>query len=206
MSFYDDRLLPRLVHTAMRLPGLDAYRQRAARAAHGVVLELGFGSGLNLPFYDAAQVTRLHALEPSEALLALAKDRIARAGFPVDVLRTGAERIALADDSVDTVLCTWTLCSIPDVRRALAETRRVLRPGGRFVFVEHGLSPDERVGRWQRRLTPLWRRCAGGCHLDRKTDALVQAAGLGIEGLRTGYMGPVKVLGYLYEGSATRAG
>lgn len=202
MGLYDRHVLPKLMHLAMSLPQLHAYRQRTVGQAREVVLELGFGSGLNLPFYDAARVTRLVALEPAENLLTLAKGRISRAPFPVEVVQTGAERIPLADASVDTVLCTWTLCSIPAVEQALAEVRRVLKPDGRLLFVEHGLSPEPRVAHWQRRITPLWRHCAGGCHLDRKTDALVSAAGLRLANLRTGYMGPLKTLGYMYEGCA----
>lgn len=118
-------------------------------------------------------------------------------------MQTGAERILLADASVDTVLCTWTLCSIPFVEQALAEVRRVLKPEGQFLFVEHGLSPERRIAHWQRRIAPLWKHCAGGCHVDRKTDALVSTAGLHLVSLRTGYMGPLKTLGYMYEGCAT---
>lgn len=204
MGLYDRHVLPRLMHTAMSTGLLADYRRRTAAHAQGVVLELGFGSGLNLPFYDSSRISRLYALEPSDSLFALATGRIDRTPLSIEVLRTGAEHIPLADASIDTVLCTWTLCSIAAVQQALLEVCRVLRPDGRFVFVEHGLSPEPRVAHWQRRITPVWRRCAGGCHLDRKADDLIGAAGLRVVGLSTSYVGPVKTLGFMSEGCATR--
>lgn len=202
MSLYSRHLLPRLMNLSMGMQILEPHRKRAAAKARGRVLELGFGSGVNLRYYDASQVSRLYALEPDAAMLELAQKRIARAAFPVEVLETGAESIPLPDHSVDTVLSTWTLCTIPDVETALAEVRRVLRPEGTFVFVEHGLSPEANVARWQHRLTPCWRRCAGGCHLDRQADSLVRAAGFALEDLETGYLGRPKTMTFMYEGRA----
>lgn len=202
MSFYDRHLLPHLMNMTMGAGILDEHRQRAASAAKGQVLELGFGSGANLPFYDPGRVSRLYALEPDAAMLRLARKRIAAAAFPVEVLQMGAEKISMPDDSMDTVLSTWTLCTIPDVEAALAEARRVLKPGGQFVFVEHGLAPEARVARWQHRLTPYWRRCAGGCHLDRQADVLLRNAGFVLSNLDTGYLGRPKTMTYLYEGQA----
>ena len=201
-NLYNRYVLPHLINVSMGAGILRDYRMRTASQAKGRVLELGFGSGMNLPFYRADLVERLYALEPDASLLKLARERIARAEFPVEVLEAGAERIPLADDSVDTVVSTWTLCSIPDIEAALAEARRVLTPEGRFVFVEHGLSPEKRVALWQHRLTPCWKHCAGGCHLDRQADALLQRAGFHIESLDNEYLGRPKMFTYMYEGYA----
>lgn len=203
-TLYDRWLLPGLTHLAMSAPPLARHRRRVIRPARGTVLELGFGSGLNLPHYDAARIERLYALEPDARIARLARARIARAPFPVQMLQAGAESIPLPDASVDTITCTWTLCTVPAVEQALAESRRVLRAGGRLLFVEHGLSPQPRMARWQRALSPAWGRCAGGCRLDRRTDALLRAAGFRIEALHAGYLGLPTVLTYLYEGRATR--
>lgn len=204
MSWYAHKLLPLLLHLAMRSPLLHDYRRRTVAQARGVVLELGFGSGLNLPFYDPARVSRLYALEPEPGMLRRAHRHLAQSPFPVEVLQTGAEHIPLPDASVDTVLSTWTLCTIPGIREALGEAHRVLKPAGQFLFVEHGLSPEPRVARRQHRLTPLWRRCAGGCHLDRKADDLLREAGFQMDQLKAGYMAPLKSLSYMYEGTARR--
>lgn len=202
MRIYHRYVLPRLMHLVMGSHLLEAYRQRLASQAQGTVLELGFGSGLNLPYYDPCRVTQLLALEPEEGMLELAQQRSAQSAFPVEVLQAGAERIPLPARSVDTVLCTWTLCTIPNVEQALAEVRRVLRPGGQFLFTEHGLSPEPQVARRQHRLTPLWKRCAGGCHLNREPDALLKEAGFEIVATRKGYLGALKSMTYMTEGRA----
>lgn len=202
MDLYGRYLLPRLTHVAMTAPVLHGYRRRAAAQARGVVLELGFGSGLNLPHYDPARVERLIALEPERRLLRIARPRIAAAPFPVQVMVAGAEAIPLPDASVDTVLCTWTLCSIPRIAQALAEARRVLRADGRFVFAEHGLSPEPRVARLQVRLAPLWSRCAGGCRLDRCADRLLAGAGFQFDALSARSLGRPKFLTWMIEGAA----
>lgn len=202
MNWYNRHVLPRLMNLAMRSSFLEAHRQRLAHQARGVVLELGFGSGVNLAYYDTAQVTRLYALEPDDEMLKQAHEPLARASFPVEVLRVGAECIPLADHSVDTVLSTWTLCTIPRVETALAEVHRVLKPEGQFLFQEHGLSPEPGVARWQHRLTPLWSRCAGGCHLDREPETLLSASGFTLTDLEKRYIGPVKLMTYMYEGRA----
>lgn len=202
MGLYNRYVLPHLMHLAMRTHLLEAYRQRLASQAQGVVLELGFGSGLNLPFYDVEKVRQFYALEPEEGMLELARAPIAKAAFPVEVLQAGAERIPLPDQSIDTVLCTWTLCTIPNIEQALLEARRVLKPGGQFLFTEHGLSPESRVARWQHRMTPLWTRCAGGCHLNREADILLQIAGFEVVSLVKGYLGPLKLMTFMSEGRA----
>lgn len=202
MGFYDRHVLPRLMNLAMRSSFLEAHRQRLVRQARGGVLELGFGSGVNFPYYDPLRVTRLYALEPDEGMLKQALEPLAQAPFPVEVLKVGAECIPLPDHSVDTVLSTWTLCTIPHVETALAEVRRVLKPEGQFLFQEHGLSPEPGVARWQHRLTPLWSRCAGGCHLDREPETLLSASGFALTDLQKSYIGPVKLMTYMYEGRA----
>lgn len=178
-----------------------AYRRRLIPAAEGHVLEIGVGPGFNLPLYGAA-VTRVIALEPSPKLLSMA-GRITR-GLPrtIELLEGSAESIPIERDSIDTVVTTWTLCTIPDVARALEEMRRVLKPSGRLLFVEHGLSTDASVRRWQHRLTPMWKRLAGGCHLNRPIEVLLEEAGFRIERLETGYMTGPKPLTFMYEGSA----
>ncbi|TDX31659.1 methyltransferase family protein [Modicisalibacter xianhensis] len=202
MGLYHRHVLPRIMHLAMGMHLLEAHRQRLASQAQGIVLELGFGSGLNLPFYDVTKVQQLYALEPEEGMLELARARIDPVPLPVEVLQAGAEQIPLPDQSVDTILCTWTLCTIPDIEQALVEARRVLKPGGQFLFTEHGLSPEPRVARWQHRMTPLWRRCAGGCHLNREADVLLQGAGFDVISVAKEYLGPLKIMTYMYEGRA----
>lgn len=203
MGFYRDQVLPRATDRVMRSPEFDRIRQRVAAELSGEVLEIGFGSGLNVPHYPAA-VTRVLAVDPATVGRKLAAGRVARSAVPVEYIGLDGERLPLDPDSVDHVLSTWTLCTIPDVERAIAEIRRVLRPGGVFHFVEHGRSPDAKVARWQDRLTPLQRLVAGGCHLNRSIDRLIDSSGLKITGLENFYVSGPKALGYLYEGSATK--
>lgn len=203
MSFYRDRILPSVMHLAMRQKSLAGYRGRLAAGAEGRVLEIGIGSGLNLPFYGA-RVSEVIGLDPSARLIAMAASAAARSPAPVELLEASAEAIPLDDRSVDTVVTSWTLCSIADVHRALGEARRVLRPGGRLLFVEHGLSPDPGVRRWQDRLTPLWGRIGGGCHLNRPIAGLIEVAGFDAERLETGYMAGPNPVSFMYEGSARR--
>jgi ubiquinone/menaquinone biosynthesis C-methylase UbiE len=201
MRLYDRRILPRLVDLAMRSRQLAPYRRRAIVAARGRVLEIGAGSGRNFALYGS-EVENACALDPSPELLRLARRRAAEAGVPVRLVRGSAELLPFAAASFDTVVTTWTLCSIPDPARALAEARRVLRPGGHLVFVEHGLAPQPGVARWQRRLTPYWRPLAGGCHLDRPIDDLVRAAGFRIDGIATEYAPGPRPWTFFYQGTA----
>lgn len=201
MSFYARCILPRLTDLAMR--NAEARRQRAGwvpRAA-GVVLEIGAGSGLSLPVYGPG-VRRLYALEPSAPLLRMAARRAVALAVPVVFLQASAEAIPLGDGSVDSVVTTWTLCTIPDPLRALGEIRRVLRPAGALVFVEHGRAVEPAVVRWQDRLTPLWRRVAGGCHLNRPIEALLGRGGFAIAELESGHVKGPRVGSYLYRGVA----
>jgi ubiquinone/menaquinone biosynthesis C-methylase UbiE len=176
MSFYRRHVVPRLVELAMRQRVLLPVRERVVGAAEGRVLEIGVGSGLNLPFYRRCTPSVV-AVEPSPVLLRRAWRRAKAAAMPVDLVEGSAEALPFADASVDTVVTTWTLCTIPDVAAALAEVRRVLRPGGALLFIEHGRAPEPNVARWQDRLDPLWSRLAGGCHLNRPIDRLLREAG-----------------------------
>jgi len=196
MRFYEDRILPHLIASTMRHRELIPYRQRVVGAAQGRVLEIGVGAGANLPFYGPG-VGEVFGLDPSERLL-----RKALKTGAFNPLEASAEAIPLDAGSVDTVVTTWTLCSIPDSHAALSEMRRVLKPGGRLLFVEHGLSPDPRVRWFQDTLTPVWRRIGGGCHLNRPIDALIREAGWKMEKIDTGYLRGPNPMTYMYEGSA----
>ena len=201
MGLYSRFILPRLIDLVMRAPAERAERRQMIPRASGSVLEVGFGSGLNLPFYGP-DVREIHAVDPSAELWRLGRRRVTQVKCPVRFLQASAEQIPLDDDRFDTVTMTWTLCSIPDPLRALAEVRRVLKPDGRLVFIEHGRSPDPTVRAWQARLTPWWRRIAGGCHLDREVDALLAAAGFHVADLSTGYAVGPKPFSYLFKGVA----
>lgn len=204
MSFYHDRILPHLINMTMRQEALMEYRRRLVPAAEARILEIGVGSGLNLPFYGD-KATHVIGLDPSQKLLSMAQKASSGTLRPVELLEGSAEAIPLEDKSVDTVVTTWTLCSIPDVSRALGEVRRVLKPSGRFLFVEHGRSPETNISRWQDRLTPLWRRIGGGCHLNRAIGPLIADSGFRIEQMETGYMDGPKLMTFMYEGSARPA-
>ena len=201
MGFYGDVLLPRLCDLAMRNRRFAPYRRRVVGSAEGRVLEIGVGSGLNLPFYGAA-VRGIIALEPNARLIAMARRSRGASRIAVDFLQGSAESIPLDDNCIDTVLTTWTLCTIPHADAALAEMRRVVRPSGRLLFVEHGLAPDERVRWWQDRLTPAWRRLSGGCHLNRPIRALIEDAGFRTERIEMAYMPGLKPMTFMYEGVA----
>lgn len=204
MSLYDDWILPSILDYVMRQKQLVRYRRDVVGAAGGKVLEVGVGSGLNFPFYGK-QVERVVGLDPSPRLIAMARQRAATVKVPVELLLGSAAAIPLADGSVDSVVLTWTLCSIPDAKAALAEMRRVLKPDGQLLFVEHGLSPEPAVERWQHRLTPLWRHMAGGCHLDRKMDDLVRSAGFDLKTLHTEYAPGPRPMTFMYNGCACRS-
>jgi len=201
MGFYERWIVPPLIDLAMQNRRLARYRQQAIGAAHGFVLEVGVGSGRNLPLYGPG-VGGVCAIDPSPELLGLARERIAEAAVPVWLVQASGERLPFAEASFDTVVMTWTLCSIPHPLLALAEMRRVLKPTGRLVFVEHGLSPEPRVARWQHVLTPLWRRVSGGCHLDRQMDELIRAAGFRLDDIETDCMNGPKLMTFMYQGQA----
>ena len=185
MSFYQDRVLPHLINLTMRNSHLVPYRERVIAAAEGRVLEIGIGSGLNLPFYSP-QVQEIFGLEPSPQLVTMAKRAAQDSSAPVTFIEGQAEAIPLDDRSIDTVVTTWTLCTIPDAARALSEMKRVLKPGGRLLFVEHGMAPEAGVRSWQDWLTPAWKRISGGCHLNRPINSMIEAAEFDFERLETG--------------------
>jgi ubiquinone/menaquinone biosynthesis C-methylase UbiE len=201
MGCYGRVVVPRLIALAMRNQRLAPLRERVARGAEGRVVELGIGPGLNLPLYGPA-VEEVVGIDPSLTLLDRARPRAQGLPFPVRLVEGVAERLPLGDASADTVVTTWTLCSVADIAAGLAEARRILRPGGRLLFAEHGLAPDEAVARWQHRITPLWRRIAGGCHIDRAMDRAITAAGFRLEHLETGYLGTPRLMTFMYSGSA----
>ena len=204
MSFYRRHVVPHLVHLAMRQNQLVPFRRRVIGAAEGRVLEIGIGSGLNLSLYGPT-ASAVIALEPSPELLRMARERSAGAAVPVEFLEASAENLPLDDHSVDTVVTTWTLCSIPEATRALTEMRRVLKPGGALLFVEHGRAPEPGVARWQDRLDPLWFRIAGGCHLNRKMDELISGGGFRIDSLENARLPGPRTHSFLYEGRARPA-
>jgi ubiquinone/menaquinone biosynthesis C-methylase UbiE len=201
MGFYSDIILPRLCDLAMRNKQLVPFRERVIGAAEGRVLEIGVGSGMNLPFYRPP-VREVLALEPAPRLVTMARGASRATSMPVSFLEASAEAIPLHEHSVDTIVTTWTLCSIPQAATALAEMRRVLRPGGKLLFVEHGLAPDEGVRRWQDRLTPAWRCISGGCHLNRPIRSMIEGAGFRIDRIVTGYIPGPKPMTFMYEGNA----
>jgi len=201
MGIYQSRILPFLIHRSMRQERLAPYRERVAAAAEGRVLEIGIGSGLNLPFYTD-RVGEVIGLDPSPRLLAIARAAELRSSAGVELVEGSAEAIPIENSSVDTVVMTWTLCSIPDAAAALREMARVLKPSGRLLFVEHGRAPEPNVQWWQDLLTPAWKRLGGGCHLNRAIGTMIESAPFRVERLATGYMRGPKPMTFMYEGSA----
>lgn len=201
MSLYREKLLPRLVDRACGSEGMERWRRRVTDGLAGTVVEIGFGSGLNMAAYPP-EVTKVFAVEPAALGRKLAAPRIARSHVEVDHVGLHGESIALEDNSCDSALSTFTLCTIADVDQALSEVRRVLKPGGRFHYLEHGAAPDEPVARWQRRLEPAQKVLADGCHLTRDPTALVRAAGFEVERSESRYASGPKPWVYFTEGFA----
>jgi ubiquinone/menaquinone biosynthesis C-methylase UbiE len=205
MGFYDRHILPRLLNAAMSAKPITYQRRKVVPRAEGRVLEIGFGAGHNLPFYDAAKVSHIWALEPAKAMRARAAERVAASPIALEFLDLPGEQIPLEDEAADTVLVTYTLCTIPDVHTALGEMRRVMKQNGRMIFCEHGEAPDEPVKRWQARLTPVWKAIGGGCHLGRPIPSLIREAGFRVEKLDTMYLpGTPRFAGFNYWGDATK--
>jgi ubiquinone/menaquinone biosynthesis C-methylase UbiE len=204
MGFYENQVLPRVVDVVLGGKQFAPLRARATSGLDGEVLEVGFGSGRNVPYYPTT-VTRVRAVDPATVGRKLAEKRVAASAVPVEYVGLDGEDLPLDEASVDHVLTTWTLCTISDVRRALGEIRRVLRPGGSLHFLEHGRSPDPKVLRWQDRITPIQRRLAGGCHLNRPIDQLLTDAAFDVQRLDNYYVKGPKPFGYMYEGVATKA-
>ena len=202
MGFYAKHVLPHVVHLACGTKPNRRQRQKIVPLARGRVLEIGIGSGLNLEFYDSARVEHVWGLDPSPEMWAIAEASARKQPFKVEFIEAGAERIPLEDRSVDTVVITYTLCTIPEATAALADMRRVLKPGGELVFCEHGLAPDESVRRWQHRVNPVWRRVGGGCNLNRDIPSLLKAGGFRIRDMDTMYIPGWKPASFNYWGTA----
>ena len=202
MGFYSKTILPKLLNTSMADKSLEEFRPKVLAKARGHVLEIGFGSGLNLPFYPK-NVARLTAVDINPGMEKFARKVMADSPVKVELLVINGEELPFEDQSFDTVVSTWTLCSIEKIDQALREVRRVLRPDGQFIFIEHGLSPDAKVQKWQRRLNPFQKKLAGNCHLDRPIRSLIENQGFKIGELSEFYInkGP-KVAGYFYQGIA----
>ena len=206
MGWYSKYILPQVVHFTCGLKPNMRQREKVVPRARGRVLEVGIGSGLNFPFYDATKVTKVWGLEPSPEMTRMA-ERSARAlRFEVEFIALPGEAIPLDDHSVDTVLVTYTLCTIPDTLPALRHMRRVLRPGGELIFCEHGAAPDASVRLWQDRMDPLWKRLAGGCHLNRPIPALIEAGGFRISTMETMYLPGWRPATFNYWGAAVPRG
>ena len=202
MGLYAKYVLPRVIDLAMKNRDCARLRAEWLPNARGLVLEVGIGSGLNLPFYPS-QVRKVYGVDPSLELQQIARRRVIEERFPVEFLSQSAEeRLPLAEASIDTVVSTWVLCSIPNPSKALQEMRRVLKPEGHLIFLEHGRSPDDPVAAWQDRLTPTWKRITGGCHLNRKIDALIEAAGFHTTETRSFYLPGPRPMTYTYQGLA----
>lgn len=188
MNLYDQHVLPHLIDFACGMGAVMKTRAQIVPQAEGRVLEIGIGSGLNLSFYDPAKVSVIVGVDPSAAMQKLAQQRAAQISIPVEMIALELGQIQAADASFDSIVCTFTLCTIPDAMAALQEMRRVLKPGGKLLFSEHGLAPDLPVVRWQNRLTPLWKPFSGGCHLNRDIPALIRAGGFSIGQLDSSYL------------------
>lgn len=201
-SWYERHVLPYLTDFACGMRTVRRQRRKVVPRAEGDVLEIGIGTGLNLEHYEKTKVSRIVGLDPGTPMHRLARRRAQKAGLPVDLLDASAEAVPLAAATFDSVVVTYTLCTIPDPVAALAEMRRVLKPGGRLIFCEHGLAPDASVRRWQNRLTPWWARVAGGCHLNRDIPALLEAAGFRSGDMETMYLPGPRPLTYNYWGTA----
>ncbi len=202
MNWYDRHILPHLIDFACGMGEVMKVRSTVVPRAHGRVLEIGIGSGLNLAFYDAEKVSAIVGVDPSADMQRLARERAARIGIPVEMIALELGQIQAEDASFDSIVCTFTLCTIPDAVAALQEMRRVLKPGGRLWFCEHGRAPDAAVLRWQNRLTPVWKPLAGGCHLNRDIPALIAAGGFALGELEAGYLKGPKPMTYVYRGWA----
>lgn len=203
MGFYDDHILPRLINFGMNNKHVNAERAKALVGVRGDVLEIGFGSGLNLPYYSS-DAKRVVGLDPSAIGWKLARKRIAESRVPVEHLVLSSESIPADDATFDSVVSTFTLCTIPDVAQALREVKRVLKPGGRFFFVEHGRSNEAGIQRWQERWDPMQGRLFGGCHVNREIDQLITDAGLRIERLETFYSKGPRIFSFFYRGVASK--
>lgn len=205
MSFYDEKILPTVIDCLCSMPAVTYLRKKVVPLAKGVVLEVGMGSGINLSLYTPEKIDFIWGLEPSQGMRRKAQANLNRSSIEVRWLDLPGENIPLDDNSVDTVLLTFTLCTIPDYQAALAQMLRVLKPGGQLLFCEHGLAEDSAVQKWQNKVTPYWKHIAGGCHLNRPIAEYLKEAGFDIVELNTEYMRKSpKIVGYVYYGKAVK--
>jgi len=202
MGWYEEHILPHMIDLACSTKQNRRQREKIVPLAAGKVLEIGFGSGLNVPHYDAAKVEKIWGLEPSAGMRRKAQAMVRQSDIEIEFIDLPGEQIPLENESMDTVLVTYSLCTIPDARAALEGMRRVLKPGGQLLYCEHGVAPDDGVRRWQTRLNPLWSRVAGGCNMNRDIPSLLQSAGFNITSDERMYIPGPKVLCYNYWGKA----
>ena len=203
MSLYDKYVLPKFLNCACGSNPVSRQRQKVVPLVEGKVLEVGVGSGLNLPFYDKSKIDELWGLDPSEELSGMARKLADRENIVVNFISSGAEEIPLPDSYFDSVLITYTMCTIPEVARDNKEIKRVLKRGGKLIFCEHGEAPDENIRKWQKRINPFWGKLAGGCNINRKIPSLIQNAGFEIVELEEMYLPKTpKIAGYNYWGYA----
>ena len=205
MGLWEKYVVPPLISCACSTKPILKQREKVVPHAYGRVLEIGSGSGTNFSYYNADAIETLYALEPSTGMMKRARKTAGELGWGkrIEFLETGAESVPLEDNSIDTVIITFVLCTIPDWEAALSEARRVLKPGGQVLFSEHGLAPDEGVAKWQRRIEPVWRPLAGGCHLTRDPGTMLTRAGFSLDGMKTMYLPSTpKFAGFVSWGSA----
>ena len=202
MSFYAERVLPHLINAACSTKPQHKQREKIVHLAKGDVLEIGFGSGLNLPYYEAGNVRKIFGLEPSEGMRRKAQPMLDASSIDVEFIDLPGEEIPLETDSVDTVLVTYTLCTIPDARAALEGMRRVLKPDGQLIYCEHGVAPDEDVRKWQGRLNTPWSKIAGGCNMNRDIVGLIEEGGFEITMDERMYIPGPRILNYNFWGTA----
>ena len=205
MGFYDKYILPKFLNCACGSKPINYQRDKIVTLAKGVVLDVGIGSGLNIPFYNKSKIDYLYGLDPSEELIKLAKPVAKKNEFEIEFLQCGAEAIPLPDNSIDTVLITYTMCTIPDIKLSNSEIMRVLKPEGQLLFCEHGLAPDKNIAKWQRRINPIWSKIAGGCNLNRDIPKLITSSCFKISNMEEMYLQRTpKFAGYNYWGVAKK--
>jgi ubiquinone/menaquinone biosynthesis C-methylase UbiE len=205
LGFYDKYILPKFLNCACGTKPINYQREKIVPLAKGIVLDIGIGSGLNIPFYNKSNIDRLYGLDPSEELLKIAKPLAKKNELEIEFLQCGAEAIPLPDQSIDTVLITYTMCTIPDIKLSNSEIIRVLKPEGQLLFCEHGLAPDKNIAKWQRRINPIWSKIAGGCNLNRDIPKLITSSGFKISNMEEMYLPSTpKFAGYNYWGVAKK--
>ena len=205
MGFYNKYILPKFLNCACGSKPINFQREKIVPLAEGIVLDIGIGSGLNIPFYNKSKIEYLYGLDPSDELLKIAKTIAKKNEFEIEFLQCGAEAIPLPDQSIDTVLITYTMCTIPDIKLSNSEIMRVLKSEGQLLFCEHGLAPDKNIAKWQRRINPIWSKIAGGCNLNRDIPKLITSSGFKISNMEEMYLPSTpKFAGYNYWGVAKK--